>query len=63
MTREINSTFIYKNNKYKVVEDTLGYDCSKCAFRSTYCRTTSLGECVGAFRTDDKNIYFELIKE
>lgn len=63
MTREIGSTFEYKGNTYKIVEDIKLQGCNNCSFKYIDCKPIKKfsGDCIKAKRLDAKYVHFELV--
>lgn len=64
MTREIESTFEYQEDTYKVVESTVIDSCAECDL--TRCCDVDIritGKCSSMSRTDGKDVHFELVNK
>ena len=65
MERKIGEIFEYKGKYYRVVESKLNLCYPYCAFRKS-CEnkiTKVTGNCIGSYRADRKNVFFEEFKD
>lgn len=65
MERKIGEIFEYEGKYYRVVESKLNLCCHYCAFRKS-CEnkiTKVTGSCIGSYRSDRKNVFFEEFKD
>ena len=65
MERKIGEIFEYEGKYYRVVESKLNLCCPYCAFRKS-CEnkiTKVTGNCIGSYRSDRKNVFFEEFKD
>ena len=61
MERKIGEVFTYRDKTYQVVEVETAEECKGCAFESSSCCMSFLGECSPKYRTDGTSVIFKEI--
>ena len=62
MERKIGEVFTYNGKTYQVVEVETAEECKGCAFESSSCCTSLLGDCSPKYRTDGTSVIYKEIK-
>lgn len=62
MERKVGEIFTYNGKTYQVVEVETAEECKGCAFESSSCCTSLLGDCSPKYRTDGTSVIYKEIK-